>query len=134
MTVGPSIRCTFQPRSCRSMATKRKRVQELAGISGVSDAALALILNNLRENPIPDPTSRHQINRAVLAAVTDIADFVDVPRQAADPYKWMFLRPELLLREAMLVSPALQASFREAFLRHPCSSERTPVVNRAILR
>ena len=47
-------------------AAKRRRLQELVGISGISDSGLAIIIDNLRRDAIEVPVSRHDCHAAAL--------------------------------------------------------------------
>jgi len=105
------------------MATKRRRLQELAGIGGVSDSALSTTLARLRANPISEPVSRLDVNRACSDSVANLLGFVDLPLASGGMFKWPLLRPDLLLQHTVRSSPAFARAFTEALRTCPSTSE-----------
>ena len=79
-------------------ATKRRRIQEMIGLGGVSDATIHDILGRLQSNPIEGPVSREMCNRAVRASITDI-DSVEAHLLSGGTMKWTHLHPLQLLRK-----------------------------------
>ena len=100
-------------------AVKRRRLQELVGIGGVSDSALARILENLRQNAIQAPVSRQACNRASLAAIRDVEHKLAIPLVKGGTWDWHILLFHQVLRKSLATMPAVAAAFRSALRRRP---------------
>lgn len=93
------------------MAGKRKRLQELVSLGGVSDATLTSILESLSERPVPGGASRFQVERASVDVIKDMVVEVQLPTVSGAPFKWEFLSPQLLLQRALGEGGALADLF-----------------------
>ena len=105
-------------------AVKRRRLQELIGVGGVSDSALAKILANLRAKPIQEKVSRQDCSRAVQDGCRDLLVSVQVPLASGGEVTWKFLSPQRLVQKCLGRSAGVAAIYREALRRHPNSSDR----------
>ena len=101
--------------------SKRRRLQELVGIKGVSDAALSAILQEVRREPVEGDASRRVCNTAARAAIRDVEVCVDLPLIKGGTAKWTFLHPLRLLRKCLDESPQLRSAYKSALLERPNS-------------
>jgi hypothetical protein len=104
-------------------AAKRRRLQDLIGIGGVSDNALTDILGKLRQTPIEGPVCRQACNRAAQDSIRDSVESDDLPLVDGGSFSWKYLSPQRLLRKYIDRSPALASEFRQALRTHPNTCE-----------
>ena len=106
------------------MATnKRRRLQDLIGLGGVSDNALAAILENLRQEPIEESVSRKDCNRAARDSLRGMLLQTQLPCKTGGTFTWSYLDPQRLLRKCIDQSPQLAEAYGEALRNHPCGPE-----------
>lgn len=105
-------------------SSKRQRLSEVAGLGGVSDRSLALILENVRRNPIEGEVSRHALNRASSSSVADVRTTLRLPKTTGGTFEWHILQPQNVLQKLVGASSGLKAAFEEAWSAQPCSFDR----------
>ena len=104
-------------------AAKRRRLQELLGLGGVSDQALSDILERLRAEPVEGNVSRHTCNRAARDSIEDVKETTQLPLVKGGQVKWTYLNPQKLLNKCIGRSPMLASGYEAALQDHPNSSE-----------
>ena len=104
-------------------AAKRRRLQELIGIGGVSDSALSQILESLRKNPIEEAISRQACNKAALASISRCLQKLSLPLVKGGEWVWHYLLPQAVLQKSLAESSSVAEVYRNALLKRPSSSE-----------
>ena len=105
-----------------SMASKRRRLQSLVGLGGVSDAALQKIVNRLREEPgLLDEVSK----KTLATATSDVMDIIgrhsDLPREKGDPFDWAHSCPQKLLQYFVEKSHPFAQMLEKRMAETPCN-------------
>ena len=102
-------------------AAKRRRLQGLIGLGGISDSTLCNLLGRLRENPIEEEIRRHTCHRAAREAIQDVTHKVDLPLVKGGQWAWTYLPPIALLCKMLSRSPQLAGEFKDALQENPNS-------------
>ncbi len=92
------------------MEDKRRRLSTLLSVRGVTDSALASLLQALQGEDIPE-ASRAECHRAALIEYADIALQLELPLQTGGSFKWDICRPFSLVQRCVRASPALRRLF-----------------------
>ena len=122
----PFAQCTsplFLAITMAMAAAKRRRLQELIGIGGVSDSALSQILESLRKNPIEEAISRQACNKAALASISGCLQKLSLPLVKGGEWVWHYLLPQAVLQKSLAESSSVAEVYRNALLKRPSSSE-----------
>ena len=104
-------------------AVKRRRLQELIGIGGVSDSALAKIIESLRRDAISEPVRRQDCHTAALDAIRESDRICFLPLLTGGTWNWHYLLPQSVLKETLARSLAVADAYRYALARWPNSSD-----------
>ena len=96
------------------------RLQSVMGIGTTSDASVRAILNTLQGKG-PNPRDLTQARQAKYESLHQV---INLPLQDGGSFKWELCHPGLLLTRIVSESVALQAAFKSALQRHPCSSDQ----------
>ena len=93
-----------QPRT----QAKRRRLQALAGLGGISDRALVNLLAAVREQPeiVSDSTTRQDIQRTHDEAWESVGQIDDLELTEGGTFKWYHSRPSLVLNYFLARCPA----------------------------
>ena len=103
-------------------AAKRRRLQGLLGLGGISDAALTDILNRLQSEPI-EQIGVHSCRRAARQSIEDVKQSVQLPLLEGGQVTWTFLNPQRLLKKCIERSQRLATAYKETLQHHPNNSE-----------
>ena len=108
-----------QPRT----QAKRRRLQALAGLGGISDNALVNLLAAVREQPeiVSDSTSRQDIQRTHDEAWESVGQIDDLELTEGGTFKWYHSRPSLVLNYVLARCPAFSALFQSRLRASPCT-------------
>lgn len=113
-----------EPYGAEGMSTaKRQKLSALSGLGGVSDAALARILQSLHAEPLDGNISRQAINRASGSSIADARATIRLPTDDGGVFEWTYLQAHVVLTEAVRSSQGLTTAVEEAWARRPCSFE-----------
>ena len=96
------------------------RLQSVMGLGTTSDVAVATILKTLQGKG-PTPRDLTQTRQAKYESLHQV---INLPLQDGGSFKWELCHPGLLLTRLVSESAALQAAFKSALQRHPCSSDQ----------
>ena len=99
-------------RRCSSQATqaKRRRLQALAGITGMSDRTLVKVLAAVREEPelLTDHTSRREIERAGEEMWESVGQTDEMELTTGGTFTWFHSRPSAVLNYLPATSSVFQ--------------------------
>ena len=99
--------------------SKRRRLQRLVCVPGVSDSAITRILTELSKHPDVFTASRRTCNRAVYSEYTsDMALTIDLPLDNGTTFEWHLVKPGRLVQRSCEVSPALRRLFSTSVIVH----------------
>ena len=104
-------------------AAKRRRLQEIIGIGGVSDSALCQIIGKLRSNAINEPVNRQACNKAALASIRGSQQKLGLPLIDGGTWDWHYLLPQAVLRKSLAESSVIAEAYRDALSRRANSSQ-----------
>ena len=96
------------------------RLQSVLGIGTTSDASVGAILSTIDGK---GPTRRN-LTEARQAKYESLHQVINLPLQDGGSFKWELCHPGLPLTRIVSESAALQAAFKSALQRHPCSSDQ----------
>lgn len=80
-----------------SSGAKRQQLQRLAGLKGVSSAALSKVLGEL-EGEVVEGLSAWQINKYINTEFQNIQATIELPMADGTRFKWVVCRPDLLVK------------------------------------
>ena len=105
------------------VAAKRRRLQELVGIAGISDPGLALVIENLRRDAIEMPVSRHDCHKAALDTIRGSACTWSLPLLKGGSWEWRCLLPQAILKQVLESRTAIADAYREVLARCPNTNQ-----------
>ena len=114
-------------------AAKRRRLQELVGISGLSDSGLASIIQNLQRDAIEVPVHRRDCHQAALKSVDGLQRTLSLPLVNGGSWRWHFLSPQSVLKHMLEGSPAVADAYRQVLALRP-NTQQAPWKNDMVFR
>ena len=93
------------------MESKRRRLSKLVSIPGITDSALASLLQALQGEPVPE-ASRRECNRAAFIEYdADLSMQLQLPLKDGSFFAWDICRPAALVQRSVRASPAMRRLF-----------------------
>jgi len=99
-------------------AVKRRRLQSLVGLKGITVQALEAVMRNLHDDPI-EPLSDWRIKKFIAEQWSEVSHTIDLPLESGGGWAWSVCRLDKLMRYVARDSALYRGVLRAALMNRP---------------